>query len=606
MESIPEGLVSVSGKVSAELNGIGVDAVDVGDIVQLWKAYSTNPSAHEGDAGYRLQNFFWRIWSSERLSSSLTGSTLARLFLQISEPNTRPGPSLFTKQSEPQSPSSSLKHAERHNPGHASSVATTTTITTKPPLQPILKKSNSSSHGETQKTTRLLLTGFGGQNVTRKPSNPPTPIPPSKPVSFGEQTQQGSRSSQKKGFAVASKAKSAKRRPVMIRRKSSQQSSVSSTRNHSPQFSPPVTGPLEVPIVQENEIDEAVEDSPDEPLISLKVSNPPSKPPTVPEPVPEQEPAPNPETTRAATTTKPANPPTNADEQSTTLPPAFLNDLKDHLHKSTPLPSGTSLRMRFSQPSQPTVGFFSATACRHFDIRYLEEENYQEQPSTSSLVDRDFRTRFTEQKRAAEEWYQRYREQYYEQYGNEEEGQGARGSVDVNNHRETGTEPRRESGMFVPSSTLTEAQGPEDQRPGTGTGTEENVSPTKSRYGDSHRSQSHGASTIATSILTSPGSGSLGGGLDLDDQHTFSSGGESALSPESQHQTQPGTSSPMAVPVPGTGPANPFLHNSTLSVPRGPSGLSLLISQSRTSVDHGSRRESRTRESEDREESSND
>ncbi|KAL4799653.1 hypothetical protein BDV19DRAFT_376112 [Aspergillus venezuelensis] len=588
MESLPKGLVSVSGKVLAELNGIGVDAVDVGDIVQLWKAYSANPSAHEGDAGYRLQNFFWRIWSSKPLSSSLTGSTLARLFLRISEPTTRPGPSPFTKQSAPYSPSSSLKHAERQTPGHPSSVATITTTTTKPPLQPILKKSNSSSHGETQKTTRLLLTGLGGQNVTRKPSNPPTPIPTSKPVTFGEQ--QASRPSQKKGFAVASKAKSAKRRPVVMRRKSSQQSSVSSTRNHSPQFSPPVTGPLEVPLVQENEIDEeAVKDSSDgmlipthlssfflctkrflnytpEPLVSPKMANPPSNPPEIPNTTPD--PAPN----SIATASELTNSQPTTDEQTISLPPAFVDDLKDLLHKSTPLPtspSGPSLRQRSSQPSQPTVGFFSATACRHFDIRYLKEENYKEQPSTSSLVDRDFRTKFTEQKKAAEEWYQR-------------------------------AEMEVELLVFIPPSTLAEAPEPEgEQRPGTGTETEETVSPTKSRYGDSHRShsQSHGASTIATSILTSPGSGSLGGDADLEYQNPFSSGEESALSPgfQQQNQLQPGTSGPMAVPVSGTAPANPFLQTSTLSVPRGPSGLSLLISQSRNSIDQDSRRDSRTR-----------
>ncbi|KAL4947317.1 hypothetical protein BDW69DRAFT_119017 [Aspergillus filifer] len=595
MESLPKGLVSVSGKVSAELNGIGVDAVDVGDIVQLWKAYSTNPSAHEGDAGYRLQNFFWRIWSSKPLSNSLTGSTLARLFLQISEPTTRPGPSPFTRQSAPHSPSSNLKHAEKQTTGHPSSVTTTTTTTTKPPLQPILKKSNSSSHGETQKTTRLLLTGLGGQSVTRKPSNPPTPIPPSKPVTFGEQ--QASRPSQKKGFAVASKAKSAKRRPVMMRRKSSQQSSVSSTRNHSPQFSPPVTGPLEVPLVQENEIDEeAVEDSPDEPLVSPKMANPLSNPPTISDPTPD--PAPKP----IATASEPTNPQRTADEQTTPLPPAFVDDLKDLLHKSTPLPtspSGPSLRQRSSQPSQPTVGFFSATACRHFDIRYLKEENYEEQPSTSSLVDRDFRAKFTEQKKAAEEWYQRYREQFHEQ-GQSGSGGGAAG---VNNRRGSGTEARRDSGLSgnIPPSRLLEAPEPEEeQRPGTGTGTEETASPTKSRYGDSHRShsQSHGASTIATSILTSPGSRSLGGDVDLEYQNPFSSGEESALSPGFQYQSQPqpGTSSPMAVPVPGTAPANPFLQTSTLSVPRGPSGLSLLISQSRNSIDHGSRRDPATRD----------
>jgi hypothetical protein len=35
MESLPKGLVSTSGRVTSELDGI--DAVDVGDIVQLWK-----------------------------------------------------------------------------------------------------------------------------------------------------------------------------------------------------------------------------------------------------------------------------------------------------------------------------------------------------------------------------------------------------------------------------------------------------------------------------------------------------------------------------------------------------------------------------------------
>lgn len=141
------------------------------------------------------------------------------------------------------------------------------------PLQPILKKSNSSSHGETQKTTRLLLTEFGGQSVTRKPSNPPTPIPPSKPVAFGEQQQQQqgavTRPSQKKTFSVASKAKGSKRRPVLMRRKSSQQSSfsASSTRNHSPQSpSPPVARNNRVLDTTwlEDEIDEEViQDSPE-------------------------------------------------------------------------------------------------------------------------------------------------------------------------------------------------------------------------------------------------------------------------------------------------------------------------------------------------------
>jgi hypothetical protein len=132
-------------------------------------------------------------------------------------------------------PSSGLKHGKDHpsttTPATGKATVSASASTSKSPLHPILKKSNSSSHGETQKTTRLLLTGLGGQSVTRKPSNPLTPIPPSRPIMFGEQV---NRQGQKKAFVVPSKAKGAKRRPVLMRRKSSQQSSACSTRAHSP------------------------------------------------------------------------------------------------------------------------------------------------------------------------------------------------------------------------------------------------------------------------------------------------------------------------------------------------------------------------------------
>lgn len=49
--------------------------------------YSANPSAHDDDVGYRLENFFWRIWGSRCLNHTLLGTTLASLFLRISEPN---------------------------------------------------------------------------------------------------------------------------------------------------------------------------------------------------------------------------------------------------------------------------------------------------------------------------------------------------------------------------------------------------------------------------------------------------------------------------------------------------------------------------------------
>lgn len=551
MKSIPKGLVSVSDKVSAELGGI--DAVDIGDIVQLWKAYNTNPSAHEGNAGYRLQNFFWRIWSSERLSTSLTGSKLARLFLQISEPtatNTTIMIRPASKGSETHLSSSKSDGKYQHPAGHPSSAGTTTK-----PLPPILKKSNSSPHGETQKTTRLLLTGLGGKSVTRKPSNPPTPIPPSRPAAFDEQVQgttttitttppppnSGARPSQKKTFTVASKAKGSKRRPVLMRRKSSQQSSILTPHANSPHFqSPPSDDKAsDMSIVQEAEIyEEAVEDSPDEPTIASAPFSSPTMP--APAPDPSAGPAPDPA-------------PDTDVEENPQLPPALLADLKALLHKNTPLPP---LRPR---SSPPLVGFFSATACRYYDVRNVSQENYEQPKPVSALVDRDFRARFAEQKRLADEYYA----QYYRQ--NELGEQQMPPS-----HDNVNTDPNLASDLSIPHTTEADTE----PRVPTRTGTAETDSPSKSPFSNSHP-QSHGASTIATSILAS---GSGGPHQHLGNQGMFSSGSDGEpLSPPPQ------AGSAMAVPVPMQAPGGtPFLQSSALSVPRGPSGLSLLIEQSRS------------------------
>ncbi|KKK15898.1 hypothetical protein ARAM_002875 [Aspergillus rambellii] len=351
MENLPRGLVSTSGNVSTELDGMEI--VDIGDIVRLWRVYSINPAALEGDTGYRLQNVFWRIWGSDRLSSSIRGSTLARLFLRISEPGSlTPTQKSKAQKSEPLLPS----FKREKPPDHANSSGNTG----KAPLPPILKKhSTSSSHGESQKTTRLLLTDLGGRSVTRNPSHPPTPVPPSRPVMIGDGV---SRQGQKKGFVVANKAKGSKRRPVVMRRKSSQQSSVASstrcsTRAHSP---------LPVPSPPPQRIDEHPEElltqSPD-------ATNEPS------------------EETSSDTNKEPGE-----------LTATFLAELKDLLNTEAPAPP-QSIRLHL-----PPLGYFSATAQPLFDGRHLCAANYKS--SASSLVETDFRTRFAERQRQEQQYYQ--------------------------------------------------------------------------------------------------------------------------------------------------------------------------------------------------------
>ncbi|KAL3468614.1 hypothetical protein BJX64DRAFT_282774 [Aspergillus heterothallicus] len=561
MESLPRGLVSTSGKVTSELGGI--DAVDIGDIVQLWKgthtlspspscpgvpstltpsaAYSTKPSVHEGDTGFRLQNFFWRIWSNKRLSASLTGSTIARLFLQVSEPS-----SLKPTAKECDPPLSSLKSGNHHpnNTGKANNVSASAT-TSKPPLPPILKKSNSSSHGETQKTTRLLLTGLGGQSVTRKPSYPPTPIPPSRPIMFGEQV---NRQGQKKAFVVPSKAKGPKRRPVLMRRKSSQQSSTCSTRAHSPDSDPPspvstIAEPPFEPFVQE--LEKAVETpigvSASDNSTQLK------KPAQTPlelqndEAIIDDEP---PEERISVTTATYEDHTADLDhkrpyyllpDDQKQIPPAFLSTLKDVLHKETPLG-----RLPF-RGERPVVGFFSTTACRSFDVRHLSKENY-EPPSSYNLVDKDFRTRFAEQKRLAEEYYQ---VQMSASLGAQGSGTTRFDGAEQTSTTPNGNRNAGSGGTFSLDPTLSTSTTLE-----TGAATAETVSP--SRFGDS---QSQGLPTSTSSIGTS---------LLVENSHSPGMDTDSFSLVEAPVTTGLSYQTPLA-----------------LSLPRGPSQISLMVQESR-------------------------
>ncbi|KAI9372554.1 hypothetical protein BJX61DRAFT_542574 [Aspergillus egyptiacus] len=558
MEKLPKGLVSTSGKVSAQLDGI--DTVDVGDIVQLWKgalasnisealvssfaAYSTNPSVHAGDTGHRLQNFFWRIWSSKRLSSTMTGSTLARLFLQISEPSS------LTRAKESEPPSSSLKVEKQ--PRHPSSGSTS-----KSPLPPILKKSNSSSHGETHKTTRLLLTGLGGESVTRKPSNPPTPVPPSRPVLLGEQS--SSRQSQKKAIVVPkAKTKSTKRRPVLMRRKSSQQSSVSSTRAHSPQ-SPPSVSPLnkdqgpELPEYANEANESAIEDPPDE-----------QTPTPTPTPPPDFPKIKIPTTKDSYTQTHNEDTDTDSEHEPPPPLPAFLADIKHILHKPpTPLPP-----LKPRNP-KPLVGFFSSTAVRRWDVRHLYEENYaEEQPSNSTLVSKDFRARFAEQKRLAEE----YALQMMSADAIRNNGNGS-ANANANADQEERVQAS-ETATTTKTMRVGEGEG-EDGESGTATtmGTQVTVSP--SRFGDSQGA----ASTVATSVMQSEGW--IDDGADAEAEADADASVDVDVDADAEELSLDHAGASGGVPVPAGNNAS-FLHP-PLSLPHGPSQLSLLIEHSRNS-----------------------
>ncbi|PWY90866.1 hypothetical protein BO70DRAFT_358329 [Aspergillus heteromorphus CBS 117.55] len=407
MERLPEGLLSTATKVSTEMDGMG--AVDIGDVVQLWRGahvrafprnkshrtavYSTNPSAHHDDLGYRLENLFWRIWSSHCLHHTLQGSTLATLFLHISEPSSLCLEDLNKAEKEARA---SKKHNEEKPMGKS------TTGNVKAPLHPILKKPrNGVPNGEPHKTTRLLLTGIDGQSTTRKPSYPLTPVPPAVPT-MGDTAP---RQTQKKAFVVASKAKHIKRRPVLLRRKSSQQSSsTNSTRAQSPQPNPPsLTLDLteKYPTTEECSVSQTVdelatflEDTKDEPsdtVAPTEKENPGHA--EIPQDTgkPQDEQGPSEEKAHQV-------------EENPVLPEDFVSDLVELLdidrppEVHVPPPRPRYRGFYFIKPTLPKPNFFSYNALRRLDPRFLYTENYV-QPSSMKLVDKNFRQRFSERVR---------------------------------------------------------------------------------------------------------------------------------------------------------------------------------------------------------------
>ncbi|MCJ1465612.1 hypothetical protein MMC07_004231 [Pseudocyphellaria aurata] len=82
-EGLPEGLVTHRPSITSEIER--VDKVAIEDIIQLWKVHATNKGLLADGVGRRLENFFWRMWSSAGIRDHIRGSQVAVLFSKISE-----------------------------------------------------------------------------------------------------------------------------------------------------------------------------------------------------------------------------------------------------------------------------------------------------------------------------------------------------------------------------------------------------------------------------------------------------------------------------------------------------------------------------------------
>ncbi|KAJ9269962.1 hypothetical protein DTO212C5_3932 [Paecilomyces variotii] len=247
-ENLPKDLVLTKGDVGSELAVLG--GVDVDDIIKLWRVYNTNSSILRDGVGQRLENFFWRIWSSKRIYSSLSGSTLATLFVHISDDRAiETIPTATTKKLR--ALNTAQQCADQDTTSWSAAKATSEqggkddgskkgeqarSGRTQTRLPPILKKSQG-TQAEHPKTTRILISDKAGENIMRTTSsNPPTPL-------TGTQTHKEPppKQSRKKTAFVANTALNSRRRPVLLRRKSSQQSSGQSSARVSPLPTPQLT-----------------------------------------------------------------------------------------------------------------------------------------------------------------------------------------------------------------------------------------------------------------------------------------------------------------------------------------------------------------------------
>ncbi|KAJ5833388.1 hypothetical protein N7474_001699 [Penicillium riverlandense] len=186
------------------------------------EAYNVSRQTTNTEGELRLECLFWRIWGSQRLSSTITTQTLDGLVLRIMTPSshelpaTRHGSQAVHVDSDP--PTTTILH--QHPSVHTQSQ--TANGTNKAGLHSILKKPHT-AQSEPQKTTRLLLEQPDGNSITRNPSNPPTP----NMAELNTQENHPARTGQKKTSFAAGRSKRGLRRRPAFNRRSSSQSSVS-------------------------------------------------------------------------------------------------------------------------------------------------------------------------------------------------------------------------------------------------------------------------------------------------------------------------------------------------------------------------------------------
>ncbi|KAH7372215.1 hypothetical protein BKA64DRAFT_265004 [Cadophora sp. MPI-SDFR-AT-0126] len=236
---LPKGIVVNSDRINESIEKIAAEPLDQAEIARLWKVYTTTKRRLLDPTAERLENYWWRIWYSDK--KHLNAATIARLFDHISNgptfvplrgpPNRVEGPSPPNKSIQHGPGASSTTALNRPRPsGPSTSSGTTTTASSvsrapAPIPHPILKKTRGPSTGGPRPTARFISPHEseqeGEQNSSISPNSHVVVQPPSPDSRQGKADKKtGTPSRKKTGFSASTK----KKRPVIVRRQSSQTS----------------------------------------------------------------------------------------------------------------------------------------------------------------------------------------------------------------------------------------------------------------------------------------------------------------------------------------------------------------------------------------------
>ncbi|KAK3310784.1 uncharacterized protein B0T15DRAFT_49845 [Chaetomium strumarium] len=180
-------------------------------IKEYWTAYTTTFRRLSDPRAFRLENFWFHVWASERLRN-LSGARLAKLFEEFSNgPMLVPLPSHVsgrydgTKTSGPDQrrvggqSSAAQRHRDRPGQGSASEIrkAPTPSSSRPPPSHPILKKTRGPSVSGRRPTARFVSPLGSGDEADRDGGAGPTSkaapasemAPPARPPPAAEQNE---------------------------------------------------------------------------------------------------------------------------------------------------------------------------------------------------------------------------------------------------------------------------------------------------------------------------------------------------------------------------------------------------------------------------------